>query len=171
MGAGDPAVLAWAADEGRITGYNAVQAESHCFRRRQGLTITFSSPNIAVVGRSYDRLVEDGVDFETGEVSYEGQGRALVMLENKGMLHVYGDKQTGRLLGAEIMAPRGEHMAHLLSWSLAAGITAHQALAMPFYHPVVEEGLRTALRDLAGKIPGERSPLELMRCEEPPIGG
>jgi dihydrolipoamide dehydrogenase len=25
-------------------------------------------------------------------------------------------------------------------------------LSMPFYHPVVEEGLRTALRDLAAKI-------------------
>lgn len=168
---GDHPVLHEAADEGRIVGYNAVQTESYCFRRRQGLTITFSSPNIAVVGRSHDRLVRDGEDFATGEVSYEGQGRALVMLESKGLLHVYGDKHSGRLLGAEIMAPRGEHMAHLLSWSLAAGITAHQALAMPFYHPVVEEGLRTALRDLAGKVAGERSPLELMRCEDPPIGG
>lgn len=168
---GDHPVLHEAADEGRIVGYNAVQTEPHCFRRRQGLTITFSSPNIAVVGRSHERLVKDGEDFETGEVSFESQGRALVMLENKGMLRVYGDRQTGRLLGAEIMAPRGEHMAHLLSWSLAAGITAHQALAMPFYHPVVEEGLRTALRDLSRKVTGQRSPLELMRCEDPPIGG
>lgn len=167
---GDHPVLHEAADEGRIVGYNAVQEDPHCFHRREGLTITFSSPNIAIVGRSYDRLVRDGEDFETGEVSYEGQGRALIMLENKGLLHVYGNRRTGRLVGAEIMAPRGEHMAHLLSWSLAVGITAHQALAMPFYHPVVEEGLRTALRDLSGKVAGERSPLELMRCEEPPVG-
>jgi len=168
---GDHPVLHEAADEGRIVGYNAVQDECHCFRRRQGLTITFSSPNIAVVGRSHADLVRDGVDFETGEVSYESQGRALVMLENRGLLHVYGERDSGRLLGAEIMAPRGEHMAHLLSWSLAAGITARQALAMPFYHPVVEEGLRTALRDLASKVGGERAPLELMRCQDPPIGG
>lgn len=167
---GDHPVLHEAADEGRIVGYNAVQESDHCFRRRQGLVITFSSPNIAIVGRSYESLVRDGVEFEIGKVSYEGQGRALVMLENKGLLHVYGDRQTGKLLGAEIMAPRGEHMAHLLSWSLAAGITAQQALAMPFYHPVVEEGLRTALRDLAGKVEGQRTPLELMRCEDPPIG-
>jgi dihydrolipoamide dehydrogenase len=26
------------------------------------------------------------------------------------------------------------------------------ALAMPFYHPVLEEGVRTALRDLAGNL-------------------
>jgi len=167
---GDHPVLHEAADEGRIAGYNAVAENPHCFRRRQGLNITFSSPNIAIVGKSHGELVEEGAEFETGEVSYEGQGRALVMLENKGMLHVYGDKQSGRLLGAEIMAPRGEHMAHLLAWALASDMTVHQALAMPFYHPVVEEGLRTALRELAGKVSGERPPFELMRCGDPPIG-
>lgn len=168
---GDHPVLHEAADEGRIAGHNAVAGEPHCFRRRQGLTITFSSPNIAIVGQSHSELVDAGVDFEAGEVSYEGQGRALVMLDNKGLLRVYGDKQSGRLLGAEIMAPRGEHMAHLLAWALAAGMTVQQALAMPFYHPVVEEGLRTALRDLAGKVAGDRPSFELMRCDDPPIGG
>jgi dihydrolipoamide dehydrogenase len=28
----------------------------------------------------------------------------------------------------------------------------HEALERPFYHPVVEEGLRTALRDAAMKL-------------------
>ena len=29
------------------------------------------------------------------------------------------------------------------------GLTAHELLAMPFYHPVLEEGLRTALREIS----------------------
>jgi len=168
---GDHPVLHEAADEGRIVGYNAVRDEPHCFRRREELAITFSSPNIAIVGRSHAQLLEDGEDFATGGVSYEAQGRARVMLENRGRLHVYGARAGGRLLGAELIAPRGEHLAHLLSWSLAAGLTAHQALSMPFYHPVVEEGLRTALRDLAGQVEGSRPPIEMMRCSDPPIGG
>jgi dihydrolipoamide dehydrogenase len=32
------------------------------------------------------------------------------------------------------------------------GLTVTQMLAMPFYHPVIEEGLRTALRGLAANI-------------------
>jgi dihydrolipoamide dehydrogenase len=36
-------------------------------------------------------------------------------------------------------------------------------LAIPYYHPVVEEGLREALRDLAGKLPAAR-PGELSLC-------
>jgi dihydrolipoamide dehydrogenase len=31
-------------------------------------------------------------------------------------------------------------------------MTISGMLEMPFYHPVIEEGLRTALRDLDGKL-------------------
>jgi dihydrolipoamide dehydrogenase len=48
--------------------------------------------------------------------------------------------------------PDAEHIGHLLAWALQAGMTVAQMLEMPFYHPVVEEGLRTALRDLDARI-------------------
>ena len=60
----------------------------------------------------------------------------------------------GRLLGAEMIGPDAEHIGHLLAWAVQAGFTVGQALAMPFYHPVVEEGLRTALRDARGEARG-----------------
>ena len=74
------------------------------------------------------------------------------MLRNKGQLHVYADTGTGRFLGAEMVGPDAEHIGHLLAWALQAGMTVEQMLEMPFYHPVVEEGLRTALRDAAAKL-------------------
>lgn len=45
-----------------------------------------------------------------------------------------------------------EHMGRLVAWAVQQRMTVQQALAMPFYHPVLEEGLRTALRDLAGAL-------------------
>jgi dihydrolipoamide dehydrogenase len=45
-----------------------------------------------------------------------------------------------------------EHIAHLLAWSHQQELTVERMLEMPFYHPVVEEGLRTALRDAQSKI-------------------
>ena len=50
-----------------------------------------------------------------------------------------------------MIGPDAEHIGHLLAWSIQAEFTVEQALAMPFYHPVVEEGLRTALRDADAK--------------------
>jgi dihydrolipoamide dehydrogenase len=67
-------------------------------------------------------------------------------------MHVYADKQTGRFLGAEWIGPRAENIAHLLAWAVQQQLTVLQMLDMPFYHPVVEEGLRTALRDVAAKL-------------------
>jgi dihydrolipoamide dehydrogenase len=51
-----------------------------------------------------------------------------------------------------MIGPRAEHMAHLLAWAIQEGMPVKRALEMPFYHPVLEEGLRTALRDLAAKL-------------------
>ena len=114
------------------------------------LAVVFSDPQLAIVGNTFASL-EPG-SFVTGEVSFEDQGRSRVMLKNKGLMHVYADIATGRFLGAEWMGPRAENIAHLLAWSCQQGLTIAQMLAMPFYHPVVEEGLRTALRDAEAKL-------------------
>jgi dihydrolipoamide dehydrogenase len=37
-------------------------------------------------------------------------------------------------------------------------------LRLPFYHPVLEEGLRTALRDLAAQLPAANES-DLAACE------
>jgi dihydrolipoamide dehydrogenase len=41
-----------------------------------------------------------------------------------------------------------EHIAHLLAWSVQRGDTVDQMLEAPFYHPVIEESVRTALKEL-----------------------
>jgi len=112
--------------------------------------VVFSDPQIAMVGKRFADLAEGS--FVTGEVSFEDQGRSRVMLKNRGLMHVYADRADGRFLGAEWSGPRAENIAHLLAWSVQQGLTIEQMLAMPFYHPVVEEGLRTALRDAAAKL-------------------
>ncbi len=161
---GDRPILHETADEGRIAGYNAVRKVPTCFSRRAGLKVTFCHPNIAVAGRSFADLSEE--DIVIGEVKFDGQGRSLVMQENSGLLRVYGERRSGRLLGAEMVAPAGEHLAHLLSWVIQKGMTVFEVLRLPFYHPVIEEGLRTALRDLANKVEESPSSSELALCEE-----
>jgi len=139
-----------AADDGRIAGDNAGRfPKVLTHHRRTPLGIVFTEPNIATVGASFAELTEASCDFATGEVDFADQGRARVLRRNRGLLRIYGERSTGRLLGAEMVAPRGEHLAHLLAWAVQAGMDVDTALEMPFYHPVIEEGLRTALRDLS----------------------
>jgi dihydrolipoamide dehydrogenase len=157
-----------AADQGRIAGFNAVN-DPQCFKERVPLSITFCEPNIAFVGQRYKELVQQGVDFVTGKVSFEGQGRSIIKLEEIGVLHIYAERSSGKLIGAEIFAPDGEHLAHLISWAMSCGLTVHETLALPFYHPVIEEGLRTAIRDAARQVEEQPNVLEIFRCEDSPI--
>lgn len=147
-------VLPEAADHGKIAGDNAGRyPDVRPGLRRAPLTIAFTEPNIATLGASYKSLCAPGKPkFGVGEVSFANQGRSRVMLQNRGMLRVYGEYGTGRFLGAEMIGPRAEHLAHLLAWAVQSRMTVEQMLEMPFYHPVIEEGVRTALRDLAASL-------------------
>ena len=110
------------------------------------LSIVFSQPEMAIVGQSFKQLTQSKIDFVTGMVSYEKQGRALVLGENKGAVEVYIHKITRKLLGSELLVHSAEHMAHLLSWILSEDLTVDELLDKEFYHPTLEEGLRTAFK-------------------------
>ncbi|MCP5152531.1 MAG: dihydrolipoyl dehydrogenase [Ectothiorhodospiraceae bacterium] len=150
-----------AADEGRIAGANAVTyPDVSTHERRVPLAIAFTDPQMAIVGTPYRDLDLDAV--EIGEVSFDDQGRARVMGRNRGAARLYARRACCTLLGAELLGPRVEHMAHLLAWAVQMQMPVQRILEMPFYHPVLEEGLRTALLDLAErlKVTGQ------CRCED-----
>jgi dihydrolipoamide dehydrogenase len=148
---GERLLLHEAADQGRIAGDNAGRyPDVRPGLRRTLLTVAFTDPQIATVGEAY-RNLQPG-RFAIGEVSFEDQGRSRVMLQNRGLLRVYGEYGSGRFIGAEMVGPRAEHLAHLLAWACQSRMTVEQMLQMPFYHPTIEEGVRTALRDLDEKL-------------------
>jgi dihydrolipoamide dehydrogenase len=143
----DAPLLHEASDAGRIAGENAARfpfvAPRH---RRTPIGVVFSDPQIAMVGQSHAQLTKAQAKFITGAVDFTGQGRARVAGRNIGKLNVYAHPETGKFLGAEMVGPAAEHIAHLLAWAIEADRSVQQMLDSPFYHPVIEEGVRTALR-------------------------
>jgi dihydrolipoamide dehydrogenase len=121
--------------------------------RRTPLAVVFTDPQLASVGLNLKQLEQQFKGrFEVGLVSFEDQGRSRVMLRNQGILKVYAEQGSGLFLGAEMFGPAAEHIGHLLAWAAQQRLTVSAMLDMPFYHPVIEEGLRTALRDLNHKL-------------------
>lgn len=155
------AILHEAVDEGRIAGENAARAalyghhDARCFERRTPLGIMFGSPQASYAGQRPVEL-EEGT-FETGSASFQNQGRSRIDLVNEGLIHIYGAKPNGRLLGFEMCGPAAEHVGHLLSWAIQQQLTVSEVLDMPFYHPTIEEGVRTALQRLARELGIRRS--------------
>ena len=142
-----------AADQGKIAGENAGTFPNiNKGLRRSGVNVIFSEPQIMSAGERWVNLKDRADEIVIGEVSFDNQGRSRVMGINSGHMRIYADKQTGRFLGAEMVGPAAEHIAHLLAWAHQAKMTIAQMLDMPFYHPVIEEGVRTALRDAMSKF-------------------
>ncbi len=139
----DRPVLHEASSEGTIAGRNAA-----CFpdvtsaERMVPFAIMFTEPSVAVIGV----VPKDGeADIVVGTASYTDQGRAKVMACNAGLVRFYADAADGKLTGATMAGPGVEHSAHLIAWAIQSGWTATQTLALPFYHPTFEEGLKPAL--------------------------
>lgn len=146
----DRPLLHEAGDEGRIAGYNAATGSNTAFKRKTPLNIVFSDPNIVHVGAHYADLDLDKT--AVGEMMIAPVGRALIMANNKGVIRVYADKASGKMLGAEMICVRGENLGHLLAWCIQMEMTVGDMLRMPFYHPVMEEALQAALNDLYSKV-------------------
>lgn len=150
----DIPLLHEAADEGKIAGDNAGRSlknndDIRAGLRRTPIGVVFTEPQMASVGLNLTQLRKRPDHcYAIGEVSFEDQGRSRVMHKNIGLLRVYGEQGTGLLLGAEMFGPAAEHIAHQLAWVIQMRMTVPQILDLPFYHPVIEEGVRTALRDL-----------------------
>ncbi len=135
-----------ASDDGRLAGHNAAAwPQVQALPRRAAMAVVFSNPQIMQVGGGF--AVFDPDAMAIGAVDWTRQGRSRVMLRNHGLMHVYMRRSDQRFMGAEMVGPDAEHVAHLLAWALQMELTVPQMLRMPFYHPTIEEGVRTALRE------------------------
>ncbi|MCK5785565.1 MAG: dihydrolipoyl dehydrogenase [Candidatus Sabulitectum sp.] len=155
-------ILAEAADDGHIAGVNSIKDEIRSYCRRTCIGIVFTHPNIAAVGSKYTDLNMD--DIVVGAMNYARGTRAMIALQNHGLLRLYAEKSTGKLIGAEMAIPDGEHIAHSISWAIQKGLTVFEMMELNFYHPVTEEGVRTALRAAVRKIEKRESGPEIPLC-------
>jgi dihydrolipoamide dehydrogenase len=144
---GQRPVLHEAAFEGAIAGRNAAAFPDIQERKRAvPFSIVFTDPPLAVIGeqQSERRII--------GSASYADQGRAKVDACNAGLVRVYADRESGVLTGAVLYGPAMDHVSHLVVWAIERGETASKMLALPFYHPTFEEGLKPALREICEKV-------------------
>ncbi len=145
-------ILHEAGHEGKIAALNAMSfPEITKFKRKTWLGVAFTDPDIAMFGASYrDLNLEQTVvtDFHLER----NNGRAIVMGEDHGVICLYADKQSKKLLGGELVMPHAEHFAHLLAWAVEQELTVMELLKMPFYHPVLEEAVQSALYQLSAAI-------------------
>jgi dihydrolipoamide dehydrogenase len=141
-------ILHEAAFEGKVAVLNAMAfPEVQAYQRKTSLGIAFSDPEIGFFGVNYQDL--DLTETEVASFNlHQNNGRAIVMAEDQGVISLYADKQTKKLIGGELMMPRAEHLTHLLAWAVENEMTVLDLVKMPFYHPVLEEAIQSTINQL-----------------------
>jgi dihydrolipoamide dehydrogenase len=164
--AGGLATLQRAAEQGRIAGYNAARRNAREFKPKTHMSIVFSDPNVVSVGSLWSELNQDTTIV--GEARFGPVGRAVITGHNRGILRVYAERASGRILGAAMVGAQCEHLAHLLAWAVEKSMTVTDALRMPYYHPVFEEAIQDALYELDRQLHGRDALLgQLDRAMQP----
>lgn len=114
------------------------------------ITILFTDPDVCTVGMSYQAAMRK--DAIVGIAEGSGNGRSKILGAQDNLLRIYVEPDSGALLGASMLLTQGEHLAHLLAWAIQAKQTVHDLLAMPFYHPSIEEMLQSALKSASQQM-------------------
>ena len=146
--AADHPLLHEASHDGAIAGRNAAAFPAPIVTDRHvPFSVIFTDPQVVSIGQGE----ADGA--VSGTTDFGDQGRARVEARNEGALTLYAAAPDGVLIGADLVAPAGEHLGHLLAWVIQQKMTATEVLQMPFYHPTIEEGLKEALRTVCAATP------------------
>ena len=111
----------------------------------------YSTPEIGSVGLSERAATEAGFAVEVGTFRVPANGRAQSAGVDSGLVKVVADAATGKLLGAQMLAPRATDMIAEVAVALKAGLTVADFVATIHPHPTFSEALQDAARSIVEK--------------------
>ncbi len=147
---GDYQVLHIANQEGTVAGTNAALARpEHRMDYRLKMSVIFSDPPLAAVGKTGPELKEAGIRFVSGTARFPETGRAIAMGVQHGIWRLYADAATGEILGAVILGPNADDLIHIISTMMQYHGTVRDIMdRMPWYHPTQSEVIMSLAREI-----------------------
>lgn len=104
----------------------------------------FTFPEVAMVGITPEKAKEQGRDAFSVVAKYAGNAKALAENDSEGFVQLVCDKESGALLGCQMLGAHSVELIHEVSNAMALGLSVDQ-LAEPVYsHPTVSEVVMTA---------------------------
>jgi len=101
--------------------------------------VVFSDPEIAYVGYSEKEAKENGINVAVGKFPYAANGRALSMDVSDGFVKVIANKDTGVILGAQIIGPEASNLISEMCLAIEMGATLEDVALTIHAHPTLGE--------------------------------
>jgi dihydrolipoamide dehydrogenase len=113
---------------------------------------TYCHPQIASVGLTEARAKEGGREIRVGRFPFVGNGKAIALGEDQGLVKVIFDKRTGQLLGAHMIGAEVTELIQGYVVAMNLETTEEELMHTVFPHPTLSEMMKEAVLDAYGRV-------------------
>jgi dihydrolipoamide dehydrogenase len=113
---------------------------------------TYCQPQVASVGLTEARAKEGGHEIRVGRFPFVGNGKAIALGEDQGLVKVVFDKKTGQLLGAHMVGAEVTELIQGYVVAMNLETTEEELMHTVFPHPTLSEMMKEAVLDAYGRV-------------------
>ena len=113
---------------------------------------TYCTPQIASVGLTEQAAKDAKRDIRVGRFPFVGNGKAIALGEDQGLVKVIFDKKTGQLLGAHMVGAEVTELIQGYVVAMNLETTEEELMHTVFPHPTLSEMMKEAVLDAYGRV-------------------
>lgn len=149
--AGAPWLAHKASHEGMIAAEHCAGLNPHPMNKQRIPGCTYTHPQIASVGLTEAAAKEKNIDVKVGKFAFKGNGKALTMGEDDGLIKTIFDAQTGELLGAHMIGAEVTEMIQGFIIAMNLETTEASLMETIFPHPTLSEMMHESVLNAFGR--------------------
>jgi dihydrolipoamide dehydrogenase len=148
-----PPLLAHKAEHEGIICVEAIKGlRPHPMDKRLIPGCTYCTPQIASVGLTEKRANEQRLEVRVGRFPFVGNGKAIAMGEDQGLVKVIFDAKNGALLGAHMVGAEVTELIQGYVVAMNLETTEEELMHTVFPHPTLSEMMKEAVLDAYGRV-------------------
>ncbi len=110
----------------------------------------FTSPEIGTVGLNAAQAKEKGYPVCVGNFPFSNSGKAYITGETEGFINIVTNKETGEILGAQMIGPRASDLIHEVAVAMKGEMLVDDLAITIHSHPTLSEAVMEAAEDCFG---------------------
>jgi dihydrolipoamide dehydrogenase len=148
-----PPMLAHKAEHEGVICVEAIKGmHPHPMDKRMIPGCTYCAPQIASVGLTEQAAKEKKYDVRIGHFPFIGNGKAVALGDDQGMVKTIFDKKTGQLLGAHLVGPEVTELIQGFVVAMNLETTEEELIHTIFPHPTLSETMKESVLDAYGRV-------------------
>ena len=150
--AGPPMLAHKAEHEGVICVEKIKGLDAHPMKKDQIPGCTYCHPQVASVGLTEAKAKAAGFETRIGRFPFAGNGKAIALGEDQGLVKTVFDAKTGRLLGAHMVGAEVTELIQGFVIAMGLETTEEELMHTVFPHPTLSEMMHESVLDAYGRV-------------------